>query len=597
MNIKLMGKLSSIILLTTLIIPCILASKQCDFPAVFNLGDSNSDTGGLSAAFRAFPPPNGETFFHHPAGRVSDGRLIIDFIAQSAALPYLHAYLDSIAPNFKHGVNFATAGATITTTNTTLSQSWVSPISLNVQILEYYQFRTRSQLPTNPVFKSLLPKKEYFYQGLYTFDIGQNDLGAAYFSGMTTDEVIAAVPDIINHFGQIVKDIYWQGGRSFWIHNTGPIGCLPYLLERYPVGTIELDRYGCGRTFNLGAQYFNEKLKEVVVQLRKDLPLAALTYVDIYSVKYNLITHAKKYGFKNPFVACCGQLALKQCDFPAVFNFGDSNSDTGGFSATFGPAFPPNGETFFHHPAGRYSDGRLIVDFIAQSVGLPYLHAYLDSIAPNFAHGANFATAGSTIRTQNTTLFQSGFSPISLNVQFWEFSQFRTRSQLPTNPVFKNLLPKEEYFSQGLYTFDIGQNDLTAAYFSGMTTAEVIAAVPDIVNHFSKVVKDIYRQGGRSFWIHNTAPIGCLPYVLERLPLRTPEVDRYGCGSPFNSAAQHFNEILKELVVQLRKDLPLAALTYVDIYSVKYNLITHAKKYGFEHPLVACRGHGGKEAQ
>ncbi|XXG49742.1 hypothetical protein AAC387_Pa02g3831 [Persea americana] len=311
MNIKLMGKLSSIILLTTLIIPCILASKQCDFPAVFNLGDSNSDTGGLSAAFRAFPPPNGETFFHHPAGRVSDGRLIIDFIAQSAALPYLHAYLDSIAPNFKHGVNFATAGATITTTNTTLSQSWVSPISLNVQILEYYQFRTRSQLPTNPaVFKSLLPKKEYFYQGLYTFDIGQNDLGAAYFSGMTTDEVIAAVPDIINHFGQIVKDIYWQGGRSFWIHNTGPIGCLPYLLERYPVGTIELDRYGCGRTFNLGAQYFNEKLKEVVVQLRKDLPLAALTYVDIYSVKYNLITHAKKYGFKNPFVACCGQLGM-----------------------------------------------------------------------------------------------------------------------------------------------------------------------------------------------------------------------------------------------------------------------------------------------
>ena len=94
----------------------------------------------------------------------------------------------------------------------------------------------------------------------------------------------------------VLQDIYWQGGRSFWIHNTGPIGCLPYLLERYPVGTIELDRYGCGRTFNLGAQYFNEKLKEVVVQLRKDLPLAALTYVDIYSVKYNLITHAKKYG-------------------------------------------------------------------------------------------------------------------------------------------------------------------------------------------------------------------------------------------------------------------------------------------------------------
>lgn len=28
----------------------------------------------------ASPPPNGETFFHSPAGRVCDGRLVIDFI-------------------------------------------------------------------------------------------------------------------------------------------------------------------------------------------------------------------------------------------------------------------------------------------------------------------------------------------------------------------------------------------------------------------------------------------------------------------------------------------------------------------------------------
>lgn len=55
--------------------------------------------------------------------------------------------------------------------------------------------------------------------------------------------------------------------------------------------------------------------------------------------------------------------------------------------------------------------------------------------------------------------------------------------------VFKKLLPKEEYFSQGLYTFDIGQNDLTAGYFSGMTTDEVKAAVPDILNKFSEIVK------------------------------------------------------------------------------------------------------------
>lgn len=56
----------------------------------------------------------------------------------------------------------------------------------------------------------------------------------------------------------------------------------------------------------------------------------------------------------------------KHCDFPAVFNFGDSNSDTGGLSAAFGQAGPPHGESFFHRPAGRYCDGRLIIDFIGK---------------------------------------------------------------------------------------------------------------------------------------------------------------------------------------------------------------------------------------
>lgn len=55
---------------------------------------------------------------------------------------------------------------------------------------------------------------------------------------------------------------------------------------------------------------------------------------------------------------------LPPCHFPAIFNFGDSNSDTGGLSAVFGQAGPPHGESYFHHPVGRYCDGRLIIDFI-----------------------------------------------------------------------------------------------------------------------------------------------------------------------------------------------------------------------------------------
>ncbi|CBI16796.3 hypothetical protein VitviT2T_000616 [Vitis vinifera] len=284
------------------------------------------------------------------------------------------------------------------------------------------------------------------------------------------------------------------------------------------------------------------------------------------------------------------------CEFPAVFNFGDSNSDTGGLSAAFGQAGPPAGETYFHAPAGRYSDGRLIIDFIAESVGLPYLSAFLDALGSNFTHGANFATAGSTIRPPNATLSQSGFSPISLNVQWYEFHDFHRRSQIIRNRggVFSQLMPKEESFSRALYTFDIGQNDLTYGYFSNMSTDQVRAYVPDVLDQFRTVIKDIYDQGGRSFWIHNTGPVGCLPYVMDRVPITAGQVDKYGCADPFNEVAKYFNLKLKEMVQKLRQELPEAAITYVDVYSVKYTLITKAKKFGFVQPLRACCGHGGK---
>lgn len=89
-----------------------------------------------------------------------------------------------------------------------------------------------------------------------------------------------------------------MGGRTFWIHNTGPIGCLPYLLTMAPVGKDQMDSIGCAIPYNELAKYFNSRLKEAIDQLRKDLPLAAITHVDIYSAKYSLLKEPEKYGMQ-----------------------------------------------------------------------------------------------------------------------------------------------------------------------------------------------------------------------------------------------------------------------------------------------------------
>ncbi|XP_010322965.1 GDSL esterase/lipase At3g27950 [Solanum lycopersicum] len=282
-------------------------SNKCVFPAIYNFGDSNSDTGGKSAAFRQVPPPNGLTFFGSPMGRMCDGRLIIDLIADRLELQYLSPYLDSVMANFRNGANFATAGSSIL-------PGGYSPFSLEVQISQFLQFKKRTMLlsdlsiPNKSKWSSSkvnIANPQDFSKALYTFDIGQNDLSYG-FQYTHEAQVRASIPLIIDNFTQAIHQLYYEGAVNFWIHNTGPIGCLPYSVIDYPLKPQGLDGIGCIENENKVAREFNEQLKDRILHLRAELPGAAFTYVDIYSAKYQLISSAKEQGFGDPLKFCCG---------------------------------------------------------------------------------------------------------------------------------------------------------------------------------------------------------------------------------------------------------------------------------------------------
>ncbi|WOL14292.1 hypothetical protein Cni_G23072 [Canna indica] len=242
------------------------------------------------------------------------------------------------------------------------------------------------------------------------------------------------------------------------------------------------------------------------------------------------------------------------------------------------------------HSTSTYFNGS------AENLGLPHISAYLNPIAANFSHGASFATSLATILPQNSTLPLGGYSPFSLDVQLKQFSQFIFRSQVAHKQggVFGHLMPKEDYFSRALYMFDIGHNDLTALYFQNISAKPYLSSA---LQQLSTAIKRVYGEGGRSFWIHNTGPLGCLPYVLVEVRRRAAAaawLDSLGCSIALNELAEQFNAMLNETVNRLRLDLPLATMVVTDIYSVKYSLIRRAGKLGFQPPpLQACCGHGG----
>ncbi|CAB4285095.1 unnamed protein product [Prunus armeniaca] len=261
-----------------------------------------------------------------------------------------------------------------------------------------------------------------------------------------------------------------------------------------------------------------------------------------------------------------------------IFNFGDSNSDTGGLVAGLGFSVnPPNGRTFFSRSTGRLSDGRLIIDLLCQSLNVSLLSPYLDSLAGSiFSNGANFAVASSSTIPKRF--------PFSLSIQVMQFIHFKAT-------VGPKHWINDEGFRKALYMIDIGQNDLSDCFTKNLSYVQVTERIPSVIEEIKSAVKALYDQGGRNFWIHNTGPLGCLPQKLSLVEKK--DLDPYGCLSSYNAAARSFNEALLDLCNAMSSELKDAVIVYVDIYAIKYDLIANSTKYGFSMPLMACCGNGG----
>ena len=68
---------------------------------------------------------------------------------------------------------------------------------------------------------------------------------------------------------------------------------------------------------------------------------------------------------------------------------------------------------------------------------------------------------------------------------------------------FQKFLPLEDYFMQGLYMFDVGQNDIDGAFYS-KSEGQVIASFPTILSEFEAGIKVVILHSVCFFFFQNS---------------------------------------------------------------------------------------------
>ncbi|GMH15188.1 hypothetical protein Nepgr_017029 [Nepenthes gracilis] len=273
-------------------------------------------------------------------------------------------------------------------------------------------------------------------------------------------------------------------------------------------------------------------------------------------------------------------------DVPAIFIFGDSIFDAGNNqfikNCTARADFLPYGLNYFHRPTGRFTNGRTVADFIAESLDIkmqiPYLQVQMEILNGSRkdypSNGVNFASAGSgVLRATNRDM-----EVISLQMQLRQF-----QALIEQNQVNKKLVQKSLFFLES------GSNDIFN-YFLPLEPQELdprsyVQSMLAEIRHF---LNQTHRLGARRIALFSLGPVGCVPAraLLPRAPL-------HKCFGRMNKMVKDFNSGLEDIVMDFPNKYPGAVGVYGAVYDVVQLFRAIPARYGFLNVTSACCGDDG----
>ncbi|KAL6909338.1 hypothetical protein ACP4OV_001619 [Aristida adscensionis] len=275
----------------------------------------------------------------------------------------------------------------------------------------------------------------------------------------------------------------------------------------------------------------------------------------------------------------------------AVIVFGDSIVDPGNnndLATVIKANHPPYGKDFINHQAsGRYSNGLIPTDLIAQGLGVKQLlPAYLgvDHSPEDLLTGVSFASGA----TGFDPLTPVVVSVISLDQQLAYYDEYRGKMVA--------LVGEEEtrrIIDGALFVVCAGTDDVANTYF----TTPFRSAEYDIPSYVELLVagaeaflRKVAARGARRIGFVGMPPVGCVP---SQRTLGGGLARR--CEPKRNAAAQLYNARIQEMIAGLNGEPAFAKTTlvvYLDIYRILDELMEHGERFGFTETTRGCCGTG-----
>ncbi|KAM3251427.1 GDSL esterase/lipase [Capsicum annuum] len=287
-------------------------------------------------------------------------------------------------------------------------------------------------------------------------------------------------------------------------------------------------------------------------------------------------------------VAELRKLAAKN-NVTCLLVFGDSSVDPGNnnhLSTTNKANYLPYGMDLSNsQPTGRFSNGKLATDFVAEALG--YVNMTRGFLDPqinkvDMLHGISFASAG------------SGYDDLTANLSN-AMSLAKQREYLRHYEIHLTQMvgveKARETMKDALYIISMGTNDFLQNYFVELVRSKQYTVeqyqdflIRSLVTH----VKIIHGIGAKRLAVVGVPPLGCEPLV------RTIRDEETKCDDDLNKVAFSFNLKVKRALQAFNRLFGMK-VSFIDIYSVILEAVQNPHKFGFTETSKGCCGTGTVE--